>query len=111
MGTRLRPPAARSGCLLHDPVGDEGGEGYGDGKGNLVAGHGLCAVPKTHGRTGRKTFVTNIQGTVFEKDTGGEPVDLFPDLTAEGWEIAQQPPPARTWAGGLPGQHGGAVSP
>lgn len=81
--------AAKTGYLFHDLVGDEGGQDYDDGKGNLVAGHGLCAVPETHNRTGRNTFVVNIQGTVFKKDTGGDPVNLFPDVAAEGWEIAE----------------------
>ena len=73
------------GYLFVDLVGDANKDAYYDGKGNCVHGYGLCAYPAEYGRTGRNTFVIDIQGTVYMKDTGGEPVTVFPDVEKEGW--------------------------
>jgi len=45
---------------------------------------GLCAVPAQYPRTGRNTFVMDVTGTVYKKDTGGRPVTVYPD-TNDGW--------------------------
>lgn len=73
------------GYLFVDLVGDAKVKSYDDGKGNCVHGYGLCAYPAEYGRTGRMTFVTTIEGTVYMKDTEGKPVTVFPDVEKEGW--------------------------
>ena len=45
---------------------------------------GLCAVPAVYGKTGRNTFVIDVTGVVYWKDTGGNPVRTWPDI-ADGW--------------------------
>ncbi len=85
-------PAARTipkaGYIFLDLTADVGGDAYDDGKGNFVKGYGLCAVPATYNRTGRYTYVINITGSVYMKDTGGKPVGRFPDVEGEGWAAA-----------------------
>jgi type II secretory pathway pseudopilin PulG len=49
---------------------------------------GLCAVPAQYNRTGRKTFIVDATGTIYEKDTGSDaPVFQWPDVNApdSGW--------------------------
>ena len=45
---------------------------------------GLCAVPAKYGETGRRTFVIDVTGVVYESDNGGKAVTTFPDLE-RGW--------------------------
>jgi hypothetical protein len=45
---------------------------------------GLCAVPAHYSRTGIYTLVIDTTGTVWKKDTGGVPLDTYPD-TSDGW--------------------------
>ena len=47
---------------------------------------GLCAVPAVYGETGIDTFIVDLTGTVYRKDTGGAPVQVYPDTANEGWE-------------------------
>ena len=47
---------------------------------------GLCAVPAKYGKSGRLTFIINVTGTIDQKDTGGRPVAVWPDVEKEGWE-------------------------
>ena len=77
---------AEHGYVFVDIVADAEGEPYDDGKGNFVKGFGLCACPAEYGRTGRLTYVIDIRGTVYEKDTEGEPVTVFSDVEKEGWK-------------------------
>ncbi len=77
--------APKRGYVFVDIVADERGEDYDDGEGNLVEGFGLCAVPAEHGRTGRNTFIIGVDCTVYQKDTGGEPVTRCPSLDEGGW--------------------------
>ncbi len=52
--------------------------------------YGLCAVPAKYGKTGRRTFIVCTNGTVFGKDTGGQPVFDYPaNPPAKGWIIAE----------------------
>ena len=87
--SRANPPSGvtvpKAGYVYVDLVGEEGGEDYDDGEGNFVTGFGLCAVPAQYGRSGRRTFVVNMEGTVFEKDTGGEAPARYPNVYEEGW--------------------------
>ena len=47
---------------------------------------GLCAVPAEYDRTGRNTFLIDVTGTVYQKDTQGWPVWLYPaNPVAKGW--------------------------
>jgi hypothetical protein len=46
---------------------------------------GLCAVPAQHGKTGLNTFIVDLTGVVYKKDTGGRPVTVYPDTTKDGW--------------------------
>ena len=46
---------------------------------------GLCAVPAKYGRSGLNTFVIDLTGTVYAKDTGGKPVTRYPNITKDGW--------------------------
>lgn len=46
---------------------------------------GLCAVPARYPSTGRNTFVMDVSGTVYMKDTQGEPVTTYPDVAGGGW--------------------------
>jgi hypothetical protein len=56
------------------------------GNGRNTYRFGFCAYPSAYGRGGRMTFILNEEGTVFKKDTTGEPVDVFPlDPFEEGW--------------------------
>lgn len=54
--------------------------------GNAVAGYGLCGVPEAYGRSGRQTFLINVQGTVYQKDLGNDTgVTIYPDTVAGAW--------------------------
>jgi len=46
---------------------------------------GLCAVPAQYGKSGLSTFVIDLTGTVYKKDTGGRPVTRYPDVVQDGW--------------------------
>lgn len=73
---------AKAGYLFQDLESDDIGDAYADVLGNYIAGFGLCAVPEFHNRTGRNTFVINIQGTVYQQDTGDNtPLTTFPDVS------------------------------
>jgi hypothetical protein len=50
----------------------------------------LCATPAEYGKTGKRTFIINTNGTTFAKDTGGKPVFDYPkDPVKAGWKIAE----------------------
>jgi hypothetical protein len=46
---------------------------------------GACAVPAAYGSSGRNTFVIDVSGTVYVKDTGGKPVTKYPDVIGDKW--------------------------
>ena len=47
---------------------------------------GLCAFPAEYNRTGRNTFIIDVTGVVYMKDTQGWPVWTFPtDSQLNGW--------------------------
>jgi len=62
-----------------------------------IDGFGLAAVPKTYGSSGRKTFIIDAQGSVYEKVIvgldfltyagSGDMPDGMPDIEAEGWAL------------------------
>lgn len=77
---------AKAGYLFIDLESDADGGDYAPDGTNYVAGYGLCAVPEFHNRTGRNTFIINIQGTVYQKDTDDNVgVTIFPDVAADAW--------------------------
>ena len=78
-------PIPKAGYVFIDLASDVGGVTYAVA-GNSVAGYGLCGVPETYGRTGRQTFVINVQGTVYQKDLSNNTgTTAFPDTTADKW--------------------------
>lgn len=46
---------------------------------------GLCAVPAEWNVTGRNTYIINVTGKVYQKDNGGRPVTIWPDVQKQGW--------------------------
>jgi hypothetical protein len=46
---------------------------------------GLCAAPAEYGVTGINTFIVNQTDAVYQKDTRGEPIRIWPDVEADGW--------------------------
>lgn len=67
----------------------EGGKSivYDDGKGRCLARFGLIAYPAPYPQAGRLTYIVNEGNTIYAKDTGGKPVDEFPqDPEKEGWK-------------------------
>ena len=47
---------------------------------------GLCAVPAEWNVTGRNTYIINVTGMIYQKDNGGRPVTVWPNVEKEGWE-------------------------
>ncbi len=45
----------------------------------------LCAVPARYGATGRNTFIIDVTGVAYQKDNGGKPVTVYPDVAKAGW--------------------------
>lgn len=59
---------------------------YNEGNGRNPSRFGMCAYPAEHGKTGRLTFAIDESNTVWKRDTGGRPVDVFPaDPSKAGW--------------------------
>jgi len=76
------PAKARYGYWFVDIVGDAvSGKHY-----DYTKECGLCAVPAVYGKTGINTYVIDLCGTVYAKDTHGTPVRVFPDVANEGWK-------------------------
>ena len=69
----------RAGYHFCDILGDK------DGPYDFTKRFGLCAFPHEYGETGQYTYVVNETGTVYCKNTGGFPVNIFPDVEREGW--------------------------
>lgn len=68
----------------------EGGRAvpYDDGKGRNPSRWGAIAWPAQYPQNGRLTFIASVDGEIYSKDTGGKPVDEFPeDPPKEGWRV------------------------
>jgi hypothetical protein len=66
-------------------------ERYDDGSGWNASHYAVCAYPARFGETGRQTFIVSESGTIYAKETGGEPprgLPLRPE--AEGWSVAKE---------------------
>ncbi|MHC4249065.1 MAG: DUF2950 family protein [Planctomycetota bacterium] len=74
------PETAKDGYWFVDIVGDEI-----DGPYDYTNACGLCAVPAVYGETGIRTFIVDLTGTVYPKDTHGAPVRIYPDILREAW--------------------------
>ncbi len=59
---------------------------YDPGNGRNNSKFGFCTYPAEHGKTGKFTFILNEKNTVWKKDTGGQPVSVYPaDPAKDGW--------------------------
>lgn len=59
---------------------------YNDGNGRNPSMFGVCSYPAEYGKTGKLTFILNEENTIWKKDTGGKPPDVFPaDPRKAGW--------------------------
>lgn len=73
------PDHSEFGYYFVDITGDA------DGPYDYAKQCGLCAVPAKYGKSGRLTFIVNVTGTIYQKDTGGRPVTIWPDVEQQGW--------------------------
>ena len=70
----------RGGYLYCDITGDP------NGPWDYSVDCGLCAYPAERGRKWpRYTRIIDVTGAVYQKDIGGEPVTIWPDVEADGW--------------------------
>ena len=46
---------------------------------------GLCAVPAEYRRSGRRTFIIDVRGKVYQSIIEGDSLTTWPDLEEEGW--------------------------
>jgi len=74
------PNTAKSGYWYVEITGDAATGPY-----DHAQDFGLCAVPAVYGKTGLHTFIVDLTGTVYKKDTRGTPVRVYPDIEKEGW--------------------------
>ncbi|HLF95102.1 MAG TPA: DUF2950 family protein [Planctomycetota bacterium] len=86
----LGKPAAKAGYWFAaiERYEDDKGSGakYDEGNGRNSSMFGLCSYPAEYGKAGKSTFILNEDNTIWKKDTGGKPVDLFPaDPKKAGW--------------------------
>ncbi len=59
---------------------------YDEGKGRNASRFGFVAWPERLRRRGMPTYIVSEGGTIYSKDTGGKPIEEFPeDPTKEGW--------------------------
>lgn len=71
--------------MTHDASGGAP-EAYHAGSNRNVSKFGFCAYPAEYGTGGTMTLILNEGNTVFQKDTGGEPVLEWPsDADLRGW--------------------------
>ena len=60
---------------------------YDDGKGRNASRFGFVAWPERLLRRGMLTYIVSERGAIYSKDTGGKPVEEFPeDPAKEGWK-------------------------
>ena len=71
------PP--RSGYYFADITGDARGP-Y-----DYTRSHALCAYPARYRYSGFGTFIVDVSGHVYQKDTRGSPVKVWPDIEKDGW--------------------------
>jgi hypothetical protein len=65
---------------------ESGAVEYGQDNGRDVDRFGCCAYPAEYVGSGIRTYIVSEAGTMFWKDTGGEPAEVFPrDPEKEGW--------------------------
>lgn len=60
---------------------------YDTGAGRNLSRFGIVSYPARYPQSGRMTFIISEENTIFSKDTGGKPVEEFPDdPRKEGWK-------------------------
>jgi hypothetical protein len=74
------PASPRAGYYFLDITRDTQG-----GEFDFSIDCGLCAVPARYGNSGKMTFVIDVTGVVYQKDTGGREVTQYPDVAGGGW--------------------------
>jgi hypothetical protein len=74
------PETAKNGYWFVDIVSDKIAGDY-----DFTNACGLCAVPAVYGETGIHTFIVDLTGTVYPKDTKGMPASIYPDTTKDRW--------------------------
>jgi hypothetical protein len=83
-------PAPKSGYLfaaIAKYVEKEKTESYHSGGFRNIHKFGFAAYPVEYGKSGRHTFVVSESNTVWKKDLGGTPPEVFPESPAkEEWE-------------------------
>jgi len=82
-------PTPKSGYLFKViPKYQDGADAraYDQGDGRNLDRFAVCAYPSEPGKTGKLTFMLNEEYTMWKKDTGGKPVDVWPaDPAKDGW--------------------------
>lgn len=75
--------APRAGYYFYEILGVAGKGPY-----DFSTDCGLCGYPAEYGKTGRNTFIIDITGLVYQKDTKGAPVCIYPaEPEADGWVL------------------------
>jgi len=61
------------------------------GNGRSLTGFAFCAYPTTYGPATPKTYILNQDGVIYECDTGGKPLEEWPDKTSLNtqWKVVQ----------------------
>ena len=61
---------------------------YDDGSGRNLSRFGLVAFPADYSNSSKLTFIINERNTIFQKDSGPEPPEEYPENpTNEGWKV------------------------
>jgi hypothetical protein len=89
-------PGPKSGYFFQTMATNEKGNAYNQNEVNGIKAandytFAFVAYPAEYGKTGKNTFIINETGTVYKKDTSGQPVLQWPaaDPTSAGWQIAE----------------------
>jgi len=89
-------PEPRYGYFFQAMTTDENGEAYNQNELNGVKvandyKFAFVAYPADYDKSGKNTFIVNESGTVYRKDTAGQPVLKWPaaDPASAGWQIAE----------------------
>ncbi|MDI6788636.1 MAG: DUF2950 family protein, partial [Planctomycetota bacterium] len=87
-------PTPKNGYFFRAMTTDETGNPYNQNEVNGVKAansskYAFCAYPAEYGKTGRKTFIVNQEGSIYSKDTGGQAVLQWPasNPVTAGWQV------------------------
>jgi len=82
-------PKPNEGYLYVALLQDEDGKPYDlpETKGRNKDRFAFCGYPATYGKTGRRTFIISQENVLFQKDTEGKPVKVWPKHPeSDGWK-------------------------